>query len=188
MYGQSKDAPGPGAYTASPGAFSTSKSPSSAFASRSTQHASNPSDGNVAVGPAVGAYDIRTYDKHARRSFTSDAVLGVKTPGGFGSAVPRGTAAKEPGTATPGPGQYNTTGNGSPQSLQKPSSVFASASQQRGPNPVPSYAPDSVYVPSGMGAGRTTGKPNMGFGGASRGLAMDEQAEVAALREMLGKA
>ena len=37
-----------------------------------------------------------------------------------------------------------------------------------------------------VGAVKPTGAPNMGFGGAARGL-VDEQAEVAELRAMLGK-
>ena len=44
-----------------------------------------------------------------------------------------------------------------------------------------------MYVPPGVGDVKPTGAPNMGFGGTIRGLALDEQAEVAELKAMLGK-
>jgi hypothetical protein len=52
---------------------------------------------------------------------------------------------------------------------------------------MPSHADDLVYVPQGIGVVKPSGAQNMGFGGAKRGL-LDEQAEVAQLRAMLGKA
>ena len=139
------------------------------------------------MGPAVGAYDVGTYDKHARRSFSSDKVLGRKTPGGFGSAAPRATAKEQQdGGDAPGPGAYHTGASPPSREAQRPSAAFASASRQRGASPLPMYD-STTYVPEGMGS-KALGKPNMGFGGAARGLALDEQAEVAALRELLGKA
>lgn len=184
----SRDAPGPGAYAyAAPGAFAasvTNKAPSSAFASRSSQHASNPSEQNTSTGPAVGAYDMRAYDPHAKRDFRSDALLGVRAPGGFGSTAMR-ASAKEP-SATPGPGEYHA-GASPPKPGGRPSSAFASSTAQRGANPQPSYGAPGQFVPEGMGDAKARGKPNMGFGGASRGLAADEASEVAALREMLAR-
>ena len=147
ILGQSNDAPGPGAYAyARPGAFAAkvTKSPSSAFASRSNQHASNPSDGNVGPGPPPGAYDLLTYDPLVKRSFHAEAVLGVKGPGGFGSTAVRQPKVKE-GNETPGPGEYfagqfKTEARNS----KLPSSVFASTTNQRGANNLPAYNTDLV--------------------------------------------
>ena len=69
-----RDAPGPGAYT-KPGAFAAPKTPSSAFASRSQQHTSTPSE--AAAGPSPSTYDV-AYDKHAPKSFNANAMLGKK--------------------------------------------------------------------------------------------------------------
>lgn len=185
--GQKSDAPGPGAYAyARPGAFhAKGTAPSSAFASRSHQHASNPSAENVAVGPSVGAYDMRAYDPHAKKAFRADAMLGKAVPGGFGSSAVR--APKEAATDTPGPGEYHAASKRDIGGDKRPSSVFASASHQRGAGPRPAHTSDGVFVPDGIGDVRASGNKT-GFGGATRGLAADEAAEVAQLREMLGKA
>jgi len=185
--GQKSAAPGPGAYAyAAPGAFkSTPSAPSSAFASGSAQHASNPSDTNVESGPSPSAYNTATYDPYAAKSFSSAAVLGKQGSGAFGSSAVR-SAAKTPGSATPGPGAYNTSKPG--RSQPAAASAFASASGQRPKSQLPSYADDFAYVPEGVGSIKPTGAINKGFGGADRGLLENsEAAEMAELRALLGR-
>jgi hypothetical protein len=183
--GQSSDAPGPGSYTALPGAFRTPNTPSSAFASRSEQHASNPSEKHPPEGPSPAAYDVPIDNpKYSKKSFNSSAVLGQSRPGsGFGSSAQRAALkAQEP---TPGPGEYSADVHIGSKGANAPSSVFASGVGQRGANPT-SYG-DYTYNPEGVGTIKATGAPNKGFGGASRGLLDGEDAEVAELRAMLGK-
>ena len=90
-----------------------------------------------------------------------------------------------PDKPTPGPGEY-ATGHGifEKDPDAKPSSVFASASKQR---EGVKKAIGDFHVPKGVGAGKASGKANMGFGGESRHLAPDEATEVAELRAMMAR-
>ena len=194
LSGMKSDAPGPGAYigASSPGSFAAKlaggNGGSSAWsASKSSQHASNPNENNVSPAPPPGAYDLlNTYDKHQKKSFHGSGLLGKSNLGGsFGSNVPRAVNTT-PDKPTPGPGEY-ATGHGifEPKDPDaKPSSVFASASKQR---EGVKKAIGDFHVPKGVGAGKASGKANMGFGGESRHLAPDEATEVAELRAMMAR-